>query len=143
MRSANCTDNFPDSTSPTMSTQVTVTLPDDLWECAQLWANYSGRPVSEFLAEAIELSVLPLGEAPKPINEWTDEEVLATADTQLPAGVDERLTELLAAQREANLSHDQRDELHRLMLLYQERLLRKAIALCEAVRRGLRESLDS
>jgi len=126
-----------------MSTDVTLTLHDELWERAQLWAEQSGRPPDEFLAEAIELSLFPLGEPPKPIDQWTDEEVLVAADFQLPAEQDRRLSDLLAMQRESCLSDAGRADLSRLMHVYQEGLLRKAIALREAVGRGLREALDA
>lgn len=126
-----------------MSAEVTVTLRDELWERAQLWANHSGSGAEEFLAEAIELSLFPLGEAPKPIDQWTDEEILAAADFQLPVDQDHRLSELLDGQRETSLPDAERVELSRLMHLYQEGLLRKAIALREAVCRGLREPLDA
>lgn len=122
-----------------MSTEVTVTLADELWERVQLWANHTGRPTDEFLAESIELSLSPLGEVPKPIGEWTDEEIKFTAELQLPADQDRRLSELLEAQREGILADREKAELSRLMVVYQEGLLRKAIALREAVRRGLRE----
>lgn len=126
-----------------MSAEVTVTLPDDLWERAQLWATHAGRPPGEFLTEAIELSLLPLGQAPQPTDKWSDEEVLSAADAELSADQDQRLSEILALQREGCISEDQRIELSRLMLRYQEGLLRKAVALREAVRRGLREPLGA
>jgi hypothetical protein len=67
--------------------------------------------------------------------------VLATADLQLSAQIDLKLSDLLAAQREGQLSAEGQSELRRLMLLYQEHLLRKAIAVREAVKRGLREPM--
>ena len=122
-----------------MSAEVTLTLPDGLFERAQLWANQSERPVTDFLMETIEASLLPLGQAPKPVIEWTNGEVLSAVDSRLSSDDDQRLGKLLVRQREGCLSEPEAAELHRLMLVYQEGLLRKAMGLREAVRRGLRE----
>ena len=65
------------------------------------------------------------------------------ADTQMPAAEDRRLSELLDRQQAASLSGEERAELRALMQTYQEGLVRKARALREAVRRGLREPLES
>ena len=123
-----------------MSAQVTVTLPNELLDRAQVWANQSGRPLSEFLADAIEISLAPFGEVPMPTDEWTDEEVLAALDFQLPPADDGRLSHLLARQCDEALSASESADLRRLMAMYQQSLLRKSVALREAVRRGLRQS---
>jgi hypothetical protein len=72
---------------------------------------------------------------------WTDEEVLAAADVKLRPEDDRRLSELLFRQQAGALADTDWAELRALMRLYQTGLLRKAIALREAVRRGLREPL--
>ena len=95
--------------------------------------------MADFLRETIEASLLPLGQAPKPVIEWTNDEVLSAADSHLSPDDDRRLSELLARRREGGLSQPEATELHRLMLMYQEGLLRKAMGLREAVRRGLRK----
>jgi hypothetical protein len=128
-----------------MTAQITVTLPEDVLQRAELWARRAGRPVTELLAEAIELSLRPLGAPPngeKPLAAWSDEEVLAAADAQMPAADDQRLSELLYRQQAGLLSDAQRGELAALMQLYQAALLHKAQALREVVRRGLREPLQ-
>ena len=59
--------NYPDSIRkhflqlPTMSTRVTVTLPEDVFARAERLAVRAGRPVADVLAETIELSLRPLG----------------------------------------------------------------------------------
>ena len=122
-----------------MSTSITVNLPDAVCLNAQVWATQSGRTLPDFLAEAIELSLLPLGSPPPIILDWTDEAVLAAAENSLSTDEDRRLTELLARQRESTLEDESRGELARLMIAYQEGLVRSALAWREAVRRGLRE----
>ncbi len=126
-----------------MSAEVTLTLPDTLLERAQRWAEHSGRSVDELLAEAIELSLSPLGEAPKPVASWTDAELTEACDSESDVSDERRLSELLEFQRESQLTKSDAAELRQRMVVYQEGLLRKAIALREAVRRGLREPLAS
>ena len=126
-----------------MSAEITLTLTDTVFERAQLWAQHSGRPVDEFLAEALELSLSPLGEAPKRAELWSNDEVLSGCEATMDETDDLRLSELLEKQRESQLAESDAAELRRLMFSYQEGLLRKAMALREAVRRGLRESLAS
>jgi hypothetical protein len=127
-----------------MSSQITLNLPDDILQKAELWAQRSGRPVGDLLAETIELSMRPLG-SPQPeegpSSSWTDQEVLANADLEMPDADDKRLSELLDRQKSGLLANGEQAELAGLMELYQLGLLRKAQALREAVRRGLREPL--
>jgi hypothetical protein len=126
-----------------MSTEITVSLSDAVCQRAQIWAEQAGRSLPDFLAEAIELSLFPMGAPPAPVATWTDEEVLQASDDFFSLDDDRRLSELLAKQRENTIDAPGRVELTQLMQLYQERLARKAVALQEAVRRGLRESLAS
>ena len=68
----------------------------------------------------------------------SDTAVLAIADLQLAPADDARLSVLLHAQQAGRLEGAERQELVALMQRYNEGLLRKAHALAEAVRRGLR-----
>jgi hypothetical protein len=72
-----------------------------------------------------------------------DEDVLALTALQMKPAQDRRLSLLLDRQQTGSLTEAERFELFTLMQVYQEGLLRKAQALHEAVRRGLRESLES
>ena len=124
-----------------MSTQVTLTLPDALWERAGLLARRTGRDVTDLLAETIELSLNPLGActAEHPVENWPDQDLLAAVDAQLPPADDQRLSELLDKQQDGALTAAEQAELRVLMQAYQDGLLRKAQTLREAERRGLRE----
>jgi hypothetical protein len=127
-----------------VSADITLTLPDHVLRQAQAAAQRAGRPVADFLAEAIELSLNPLGALPdyeQAMARWPDAKVLAAADARLTEAEDERLSELLYRQQAAVLTDAERVELAALMAHYQDGLLRKAQALREAVRRGLREPL--
>jgi hypothetical protein len=124
-----------------MSSQVTLTLADEFFAQAETLARRVGRPVERVLADTIEVSLRPLGCNGEPaVGDWSDNHVLAVADEDLPAGVDQRMSELLTAQQAGQLTAIESAELAALNQRYQDGLLRNARAIREAVRRGLRES---
>jgi hypothetical protein len=128
-----------------MSTQVVVTLPDDLYHRAEGLAQLTSREVAEVLVDTIALSLTSLSSQPasvRPVTELTDEEVLSQAEIQMAPGQDRRLSTLLHRQQAGKLSDIERSEMLALMQIYLDGLLRKAQALREAVRRGLRDPLE-
>jgi hypothetical protein len=128
-----------------MSTQVMVTLPDDLYHRAERLAQLTSRQVAEVLADTIALSLTSLSSQPAsvtPVTELTDEEVLSQANRQMTPAQDRRLSKLLDRQQTGELSDIERSEMFALMQVYLDGLLRKAQALHEAVRRGLRAPLE-
>jgi hypothetical protein len=129
-----------------MGTQVTVTLPDDTYRRAEYLARLTGRDIADVLAETLHLSLQPLGvqhAADQPVAELSDADVLAIADSEMDPVQEGRFRELLEAARQqaARLTQEDRAALLALMQIYQEGLLRKAQALHEAVKRGLRPPL--
>ena len=125
--------------------QVTITVPDATYRRAERLARASRRRVVDVLADSIELSLSPLGasrEEESSTSELPDSEVLALSELQLTLEQDQRLSALLERQQAGTLQPGERGELAVLMELYQEGLLRKAEALQEAVKRGLREPLE-
>jgi predicted DNA-binding protein len=128
-----------------MSEQVTLTLPADVFQRAQLLAQRTGRAVDQVLVETIEVSLRPLGSSEgddSSLASWTDDTVRSATQVELPAEADQRLSRLLDRQQQGALTETERPELAALMELYQRRLLRKAQALREAVRRGLTSPLQ-
>lgn len=128
-----------------MTTQITITLPDEIYQRAELFARLANRDVASVLADTIQLSipsiranVLDL----EPIANISDEQVLALTELEMEPDQDTRLSELLDRQQAGLLDEDERLELQALMQIYQEGLLRKATALSEAVKRGLMEPLS-
>jgi hypothetical protein len=104
----------------------------------------SNRKIEELLAQAIELSLSPVGAATdiyKPVSKLSDAEVLGLSQMQMDPKEERRFSRLLNKQQAGKLSNSEGSELLALMQNYQEKLLRKAQALREAVRRGLREPL--
>jgi hypothetical protein len=128
-----------------MATRVVVTLQDDVYRRVERLAQLTRRDVADLLADTITLSLPALDVSTEPVPAVTalsDEEVLALTALQLPPAQDRRLSTLLQQQQAQALSAPERAELFALMQLYQEGLLRKAQALREAVRRGLRAPLE-
>jgi len=125
-----------------MSTQVTVTLPDEVYRSAVRLAQLARREVEDVLTDTLTLSLPSLRQdldALPPIESLSDADILALTRLELPPAQDRRLSALLDRQQADSLTDTERGELLTLMQAYQEGLLRKAQALQEAVRRGLRE----
>jgi hypothetical protein len=129
-----------------MPTQITLNLPDSVYRHAASLALMTNQDVAGVLAETITSSLSPLGSdalASQPLTELSDRDVLAAADAYLPAAQGARLNSLLDQQQQGTLTEPLRGELAALMQVYHEALIRKAFALREAVRRGLRPPLTS
>jgi hypothetical protein len=130
----------------TMTTDVTITLSDEVYARAERFARLANRDVAALLSDRLQLSipeVVAEGESIVAVSALSDAEVLALTELQLDPVQDQRLTLLLDRQQAGVLIADERSELRMLMQLYQEGLLRKATALAEAVKRGLIEPLQS
>jgi hypothetical protein len=128
-----------------MAARVVVTLPDDVYRRVEQLAQLTNRDVADLLADTITLSLPPLDLSSRSVQAVTslsDEDVLALTELQMLPAQDRRLSALLQKQQAQALSDPERAELLALMQVYQEGLLRKAQALREAVRRGLRTPLE-
>src|SRR2546428_5254730 len=128
-----------------MSTEVTVSLPERVYNQAAWLAQLTCRDVPEVLAEVIESGLSPLGSSPsaalKPVKELSDGEVLEVAELQMAESQGELLGKLLERRQAGELSEYEENELSSLMQVYYESLVRKAHGIAEAVRRGLMEPL--
>ena len=128
-----------------MGREVTLTLPEDVLERAETVARKRGCPVPDILIESIEMALDPSAEAFSEDDslQWTDEEVLAAADSFISGEYAERLEALLERQREQRLTAAEKAELTALMNMYHGAQLRKSRGMAEAVRRKLRPPLSS
>ncbi|MDB9519068.1 hypothetical protein PN466_19165 [Roseofilum reptotaenium CS-1145] len=127
-----------------MSTQITITLPDDVYLQAERFAQLANRDLASVLADTITSLIPPVrsnGLDLQPISSLSDREILDLSALQMEADQDARLSQLLDRQQAGLLNTDEVSELQALMQIYQEELLRKATALNEAVKRGLIEPL--
>jgi predicted transcriptional regulator len=128
-----------------MSTEITITLPDEVYQRAERFARLANRDVASVLADTIQLSIPPIRADVldlEPVSNLTNAQVLVLTALQMESSQDVRLSELLDRQQAGLLVEDERLELQTLMQIYQEGLLRKATALSEAVKRGLIEPLN-
>lgn len=127
-----------------MTMQVTVTLRDEIYRRAERIAQLTGQNVSDILSTTLEASLPSLESTQaRPVEEMNDAELLALAEGQMPWSQNRRMSLLLDKQQSYHgLTEAERVELQTLMQVYQEGTLRKARALAEAVRRGLRPPLE-
>lgn len=123
-----------------LSTPVTVHLPPDTYKRAERLAKLTSRTVADVLTDTLEISLPKLNETAESLvilEDLTDEAILQLTALELDKATDKRLSELLYAQQANTLTLSGQHDLTQLMQLYQEKLLRKAQALAEAVKRGL------
>ena len=73
----------------------------------------------------------------------SDRQVITLTELQMESTQDQRLSQLLQTQQERTLTTAEQSELEMLMEIYQAGLLRKAQALNESVKRGLRRPLSA
>jgi hypothetical protein len=128
-----------------MSTQITITLTDDVYQKADRFARLANRDIASILADTIQNSIPNISEAAttlKPISLLSDADVLALTELQMEPAQDLQLSELLYRQQAGILTDIDRSELQVLIQIYQEGLLRKATALSEAVKRKLIKPLN-
>jgi hypothetical protein len=120
-----------------MSEQITVRVSDRVVRSAAHVAAQSQRRIEDVLADWLDRAVSEL-----PVDELSDQEVLALAELQLAPEQQATLSELLMQNREGTLNAEGRRQLDEMMRIYEHGLLRKAQALRVAVQRGLREPLQ-
>lgn len=128
-----------------MAMQVLVTLPDAVYNRVARLAELTRREVVDLVAETVALALEPCvvaGETGPAVTALADAEVLALTTLQMRPADDRRLSALLQKQQAQVLTAREQAELATCMQRYQEGLLRKAQALHEAVRRGLRTPLE-
>ena len=126
-----------------MSTEITLSLPEELVEQAEILASRTGRQVDAVLNDVLQLSLSSVGSLSKDRKPWADcenEEVLSACEISFDENTEARFSELLERQRAKELTDTERSELAALMQRYKDGLLLKAEAIHEAVRRGIRPS---
>ena len=99
-----------------MSTQVTITLPDEVYQCAERFARLANRDIASILADTLQLSI-PLTNVfdLEPVSCLSDNQVLALTQLQMQPVQDARLSELLDRQQSGLLVESERLELQTLM----------------------------
>ena len=115
---------------------VTLELPEALAQQAKQIAALTHRRLEDVLVEWIDHAITEL-----PIESLPDEQVLALCDLQMETEQQEVFSNLLARNREGQLSDAQVSQLDELMQVYRRGLVHKARALKVAVGRGLQPHL--
>jgi hypothetical protein len=119
-----------------MSEQITIEVSEQVARRAESVARITHQRVEDLLADLLERAVNEL-----PVDLLPDQDVLALAAMTFDGDRQEELSALLARNREGALDGESQRELDERMRVYEHGLRRKAQALREAVRRGLREPL--
>ncbi|MBD2438462.1 hypothetical protein [Nostoc sp. FACHB-110] len=128
-----------------MSTKITITLPDEIYQRAERFARLANRDIASILADTIQLSIPVVSTEINNLDSvsvLSNEQVLALTELHMEPEQDSRLSELLDRQQAGTMTENELSELKALMQIYQEGLLRKATALNEAVKRGLIQPLS-
>lgn len=115
-----------------MTEIITLALPDEMARRAHRLAEQMEKPVSALLLEWIGAGIENV-----PVDQLPDAEVIALAQGEMPSSEQEKLSRLLAEQREGQLSDEDQLELEQLMVFYRRGMVRKAEALRVAVARKL------
>lgn len=121
-----------------MSQQVTIQVSEQVIRQAAQVAAQTHQSVEDVLAAWLESVTTE-----RPVEDLSNDEVLALAELRLTDEQDANLSELLKRNREGALDADVKRELDEMMRLYEHGLLRKSQALKVAVHRGLREPLQA
>lgn len=128
-----------------MTAQITLNLPNAVYERAENLAHRTGRNVADVLSTMLEASLavdLPLA-SQKLLETLPDNELLALANSRMDSVQNARMSALLAKQQADVLDEVEQHELSLLLHIYQEGSLQKARALGEVMRRGLHKAPDA
>ena len=136
-----------------METQITLNLPDEVYQKAEYFAKLTNRNIADILTQAIALSLSPIFShlataknlENSSIASLSDAKIIALTELQMEPEEYQRLSELLHLlynQHTGIFTNNEHSELLFLMQIYQGNLLLKAQALREAVGRGLQEPLE-
>lgn len=118
--------------------EISVKLPESLYENVSHLARAKKKTVAEFVKNAVRKAVDEEAEVlERPLAGCSDEEVLYLANMNMPREQAERQSELLYKNQADTLSPLERNELESLLYVYQIGNLRKSQGIAEAVLRGL------
>lgn len=120
-----------------MSERITLELPVELVRQARELAAATNRPFEDAVADWIGRAI-----ADPPVESLPDAQLLALCASRLPDAEQDELSDLLARNREGELSPADRPQLDGLLAAYRRGLVVKGRAAKEAVSRGLAPRLD-
>ena len=123
--------------------EISVTLPDNLYQDISALAQAKKKSVTEIIKNALRKAVMEDSETvERPLVNCSDSEVLALANLKMPTEQAARQSELLYKNQADTLTPLERNELDGLIFVYQMGNLRKSQGIAEAVLRGLIKTPD-
>ncbi len=126
-----------------MTNQVLVSISDEAYEQFRWFAHWTNRDIADVVADSINYPAPKLNpQVYPPVEQLSDTDVLALAESQMMPEAGERLSELSYKQQAEPMSAEEHAELMALLEIYQIGLVRKSQGLREAVQRGLMKRLD-
>ena len=118
--------------------EVTLNLPENIYQNFANAAKKKSRQVSELIAEKIQSDYwIANFEEEVDVAQLSDAEVLEIANLKFSKSQDKRFSQLLEKQRESRILAIEKLELKGLMALNDVANLRKAEGCLEAIKRGL------
>jgi Arc/MetJ-type ribon-helix-helix transcriptional regulator len=123
--------------------EISVKLPNNLYQNVSHLAHAKKKSVSEFVKSAVRKAVVEESQPlERPLIHCSDAEVLAVANMKMPKEQADRQSELLYKNQADTLSPLERNELESMLLVYGLGNLRKSQGIAEAVLRGLIKTPD-
>lgn len=121
-----------------MNQEITLKVSDNVWLYAKAVATQKKQRIEEVLSDWLEKVSSEID-----VEKFSDDEVLALSELEMPTEQQESLHELLDKNGEGELTKEESKQLDAMMEIYNQALLRKAQASRVAVERGLIEPLSS
>jgi len=123
--------------------EISVKLPNNLYEDVSNIARAKKKSVAEFVKNAVKKAVAEESEVlERPLADCSDAEVLAIANMKMSDEQSKRQSELLYKNQADTLTPLERNELESMLLVYEVGNLRKSQGIAEAVLRGLIKTPD-
>lgn len=117
---------------------ITVELPDNLYQNVSSLAERTNRKIDEIIADKLEDNFeVENIEFEQNVSNWSDEDVLALANSQMSSAQSERMSELLDREQAGNITNTEKSELNIYIKSLQFAALQKSFGLAEAVKREL------
>lgn len=120
-----------------MKEVITLEVPEPVAARARAVAAQTQRQFEDVLVEWLGQAAMDVS-----VELLSDEQVLALRDEEMDGAQQAELSELLARQRESQLTVAERKQLDELMSIYRRGMVRKAQAVKVAVQRGLQPPLS-
>jgi len=119
--------------------EVTLSLPEKVYRDISTVAKKSKRKVVDLIVDVVE-EKYSSKQIDRPFADYSNEEVLALANLQMPKKQSDRHSRLLYKNQAGTLKPEEKKELDFFQQVYGVALLRKAEGICEAVQRNLIKS---